>query len=263
MSQLCCSRISTLEARLEQLDELLVEELALVELVLHQVLVLVGSGHQQQPVVGQHAAEARPSTRLRIGHVLDRLEADDQVERAVARTAARARRRDELRRRDGASARVRDGALVDVHARGRARARGGKQRGSVALAAGRVEHSARGGKLQRPAGSAPGARRAPPRRAAARARAARRWPVASPPPVVTGAPARSSPIPARTDASACRARTVIEPRRATRLERHRPEHAAPGVPGRRATEPGRSSSISCMPARRADLADLAPTGRAC
>ena len=74
------------EARLQQLHELLVSELALVELVVDEVLCLLGVEMMSSPSSAEHPTEL-VQHRIRIAHVLDRLEGDDEVEGAVLERA--------------------------------------------------------------------------------------------------------------------------------------------------------------------------------
>ena len=102
--------------------------------------MLVRSRDQQQSVAGQHPPELI-NHRTRVAHVFDRLEGDDQVERPVLEGELPDVAAHELG--TGMShRRVGDRTLVEIDAHSRSRARGGQERGSVALAAGGVEHTA-------------------------------------------------------------------------------------------------------------------------
>ena len=59
-----------------------------MEGVVLEVLAGVGRRDEQQPVGGEHARELAQRA-LGIGHVLDRLEGDDEVELAIGERAAR------------------------------------------------------------------------------------------------------------------------------------------------------------------------------
>ena len=133
------------KASRQQVDELLVLEFPFVELVVHQITMLVGGGDQQEAVVSQDAPQL-VERRFRLGDMLDRLEGHHELERTVLEGKPADVRLHELRR-GIARARMSDGPLIDVDSQRRGRSRFREETGPVTLSAGRIENSPRLGEL--------------------------------------------------------------------------------------------------------------------